>query len=55
MDKDLLPVIAGLLNYSFEPVYWKMDYLTAEEVAIIGNQATLDKIKAFSEEHTKET
>lgn len=53
MDKALLQIIAKLLNYSFEPVFWKIDYLTAEEVAIVGDQVTLDKLKAFSEEHTE--
>jgi hypothetical protein len=45
MNKELIPVIKGLLNYTLNPVDFKFASLTNAEKQIAGSQATMDQLK----------
>lgn len=47
-DKDIT-TIGKLLAYSFAPIEWKWEGLTASEKEIIKDQATLARLRALSE------
>jgi hypothetical protein len=47
---SLARVIAGLLRYSMADIEWNFDHLTADEKTIVGNQETLDLLRAITED-----
>lgn len=47
IDPALIPIIAYILNCTFEPVDWIFERLTYGEKLLIGNQDNLNKIKEF--------
>lgn len=51
----LVKLLAAHADYSFEPVGWNFEQLTALEQAIIGSQVDLDALRRFCERTRKET
>jgi hypothetical protein len=47
MDKDIVRVVAKLLEYSFISINYNYNSLTMEEKMIIEDQSNLNKIRDF--------